>query len=214
MIEKYLKILKMPLVVVGLIFVWLIISQTRGCINERRADDVSRLQGLVSQLEKEASAQKEKMGEEIGKKDKENEELEGNIAKLRDKSKDINLEITKKDTEIARLEAEFEGLTDLQDRYNNVLEQNISLKLTVSLERSDKEMLREMYDKAITVIENERESKLRALNMVKKQVDLTKSIKELNSKLALQNKRLKTSSKITKTVLIPLALFGGYKLIT
>jgi chromosome segregation ATPase len=213
MIEKYLKILKMPIAVVGLIFVFLIIFNIKGCINERRSSEIARLEGLVLRLEEETSAQKERMEEEIGKKDEENKALEGDIADLTDKSEDINLEITKKNTEITRLEAEFEGLTDLQDRYNNVLRQNISLKSTVALERSDKGTLREMYDKALVIIENERESKLSALNMLKKQIDATKALKELNSELALQYKRSKRGSKIKETILTPFALFGGYKLI-
>lgn len=213
MIEKYLKILKMPIIVVGLIFVFLIILNVKGCIHERRSNEITRLESLVLQLEEEASAQKERMEKEIGKKDEENKKLEDDIAGLTDKSEDINLEIIKKNTEIARLESEFEELTDLQDKYNNILEQNISLKSTVALERSDKEMIREMYDKALVIIENERESKLMALNMLKKQIDATRGLKELNSKLTSRNKRLKLGSKITKVVLIPLAVFGGYRLI-
>lgn len=203
----------MPIIVVGLIFIWLIISQTRGCINERRSSEIARLEGLVLQLEKETSAQKERMEKEIGKKDEENKALEGDIAALEGKSEDINRKITEKDTEIARLESEFEGLTDLQDRYNNVLEQNISLKNMVVLERSDKEMLRGMYDNALVIIENERESKLNALNMLKKQIDMTKSLEELNSKLKLENKRSRLGSKIKETVLTPFALYGGYKIV-
>ena len=213
MIEKYLRLLKIPLVVVGLIFIWLIISQTRSCYNEGRDNEINRLQGLVSQLEKETQAQKEEMGAEIGKRDEKNKALEADRARLSKESEATNTKIKEKDKEISQLEAEFEGLESLQDRYNNILKQNISLKQDLTLEREDKTKIQKSLDNAIKEAENERTSKEKALKVVDKQANLIANLKEINKKVTSQNKRMSLNSKISKTILIPLAVFGTYRLV-
>ena len=209
--------LKIPLLIIGLAVVLVIVLNIRGCINENRTEDLAKLEGEYSAYKAQVEAQKEELA-----RDKEELEmftvvLKGEIEELKEKDIERVVEIEEKETEIADLKKKFDSIpeSDLGTQVLNLQQQIIAYeekdrakdKRIEGLVNTIKEMGKwevaynrqseyvEKLEKRIGVLEN--------LSAIADQV-IEKQGKQIN--------RLKVSKKIERIVLIPLSIFGGYKL--
>jgi chromosome segregation ATPase len=141
MVEKILNILKIPIVIIGIIFLLFIFLEVRSCANNKQNEYTSELKGQYEAYKEKSREEKEKLKAEIQEGVARILDYQKEIIAIREERDTIAAENLAKDVKIEELEYNFSLLSidDRDEKIENLKQQVGAWKDKFTLARQEVE---------------------------------------------------------------------------
>jgi septal ring factor EnvC (AmiA/AmiB activator) len=207
--DKIIRIIKYPAVIISLVLLVILAGQIRSCINERSTARISELEGRIQEREKAAEAERQKLLEEIQEQEEENKRLLTEIESLEQTAAGKKREILDLHMRSDELKAKVDTLTDKDE----IIETQATIITNQDREiehyRSVAAAMTKRGDNFRDLWLAAKEDKEEALTLMEKYRGLYQSQKQLSEDLKRQNRRLKIEIWGYRIVI---GIGGGYGL--